>query len=315
MLFNISAQKTCGDKYNYTSTDAQCTSAFISYMAKKCSLWGMIGTTFANPSGLTQDSVTTPRDLLKLGVAVAANPVALGIWSTPDGNFSVKGAHARTLAVTNNLMAEGAVGPTVNAGGYKFLGGKGGSYWSGSSYWRAGVDIVDIEGRSVVLALLAKGQTSFNNLHLSTKELCDMIKATLNGQTPSAGTNISALVTNGGGYASCVAPDVPGAYLDFITPAELAARTYSVSAAQTISSLPASTSKTMTMLCALDFARYLYDTITVKSGDISSGSGSTFYDGDELLLLDALRIMMAESSNTLANTVARSIGRVILAYA
>ena len=53
-------------------------------------------------------------------------------------------------------------------------------------------------------------------------------------------------------------------------------------------------------------------TVTVAKSDISSGSGSKFFEGDELTMHDALRIMMMESSNSLANTIGRTIGRMIL---
>ena len=68
----------------------------------------------------------------------------------------------------------------------------------------------------------------------------------------------------------------------------------------------------MTMLCALDYFYDTHETVTVKTVDIIGGSGSTFYDGDELTFWDAVRIMMMESSNTLANTIARCAGYKIL---
>ena len=96
--------------------------------------------------------------------------------------------------------------------------------------------------------------------------------------------------------------------------AELLERENSVYNSQTASRYPASTSKAMTVLCALDYAYNLHETITVKTVDIDSGSGSTYYNGDKIVLEDALRMMMMESSNTLANAIAREIGRKILSY-
>ena len=72
----------------------------------------------------------------------------------------------------------------------------------------------------------------------------------------------------------------------------------------------------MTMICALDFIRDTRaETVTVKKADISDGSGSKFFEGDTLTMHDALRIMMMESSNTLANAIGRTIGERILARA
>ena len=44
----------------------------------------------------------------------------------------------------------------------------------------------------------------------------------------------------------------------------------------------------------------------------SSSSGSVYYKSDQLRLIDALRIMMSESSNTMANLVARVCGKMLL---
>ena len=142
-----------------------------------------------------------------------------------------------------------------------------------------------------------------------------MVKASLEGRTPTSGTNLTALVSGGGGYVACVVPNTPGAYVNLVTPAELLTREHTISASTTISSLPASTSKAMTMLCALDYFSDTHEIITVKTVDIVGGSGSTFYDGDTMSFWDAVRIMMMESSNTLANTIARETGRKILSYA
>lgn len=312
MVYNKAGEPICYDRLLGNFPDEQCTNAFLSYMAEKCALYGMSGTVYANPSGLTTESQSTPQDEMKLAVAVAANRTALDVWATPARDFTIGGNNARTLSIINNVMT--FYGATIDAAGYKFLGGKGGSL-TREGYDRAGTLIVDIQGVAVALGLMARGQTQYNNIDKSAKELCDMVKASLNGQTPTPGTNLNALVSGGGGYAACVIPNVPGAYANLESPADLLAREHSVSASPTANRIPASTTKTMTMLCALDYMGNPYDLVTVKASDISTGSGSTFYDGDILTMHDALRIMMMESSNTLANTIARETGRKILSYA
>lgn len=292
-------------------TDAECTNAFLAYMADKCTLYGMTGTHYASPSGLTESSYSTPQDMLKLGVMVAQYPDACKIWSTPDRSFSVGGNHARTLAVVNNVIS--AVTTPISPY-YKFLGGKGGSLaYSGDDYHRAEILYVEVAGQLVALSLMALGRVNYSNIFKSAKELADMMAAELSGTTPTEGANLQALVSGSGGYAACVVPAIPAAYENLCSPADLLTRAHSVSNAPTVSRYPASTSKTMTMLCALD---YIEDTkkktLAVKSSDISSGSGSTFYAGDTLTMYDALRIMMMESSNTMANAIARTVGGIIL---
>ncbi len=311
MRYDIDGNLVCGEAYNIDHTDAECTEAFLTYMAEKCANYGMSGTLYANPSGLTMDSYSTPRDALKLGTVVASSPRAMDIWATTSRDFKVKGPNARTISVTNNVLA--GVGATLTEAGYNFLGGKGGSL-NGSGYRRAAIYMVDLVGQLVMLSLLVTGQTAYNNIDLCVKELCDKMVAEMTGGSAPSTPNLSAAVTAGGGYAACIIPPNAGAYQNLETPAELLARSHSLNAAPTVSLQPASTTKTMTMMAALDFVEHLHMPVTVKTSDISSGSGSTFYNGDELTFYDAVRIMMAESSNTLANTIARTVGGMILAY-
>lgn len=312
MVYDIDGNVICsddGEGGGTTHTDAQCTQAFLDYMAKKCTQYGMSGTHYASPSGLTQSSYSTPQDMLKLGVVTTSYQKALDIWASPSQSFSIKGSHARTLTVTGIVNGMN----TVFEEHGKFLGGKGGSLIY-SDYHKAYILLVDIDGTQVVMSLMGLGQANYNNMTQSIVELCEMMRESLNGETPTEGEYLQALVSGNGGYAACLVPNVPGGYANLESPAEFLTREHSLSASPTVSRYPASTSKTMTVLCALDYITNIHETITVKTVDIASGSGSTFYDGDRLTMYDALRIMMMESSNTLANTIARTIGDKILTY-
>ena len=181
-----------------------------------------------------------------------------------------------------------------------------------SGYHRAMIGLAEVESAPILFTFMALGQTSYNNRLQCAKEICDMVKASLNGQTPTQGTNLNTLISDGGGYAACLVPPSSAGYANLETPAELLTRAHSVSNAPTVSRWPASTTKTMTTLCALDYMDDPREIITLKSVDITSGSGSTFYAGDTLQLFEALQIMMSESSNTLATAMARIIGWKIL---
>ena len=285
-----------GDKA-YSNRD--CMKAFLSYMDGKARELGMTGTHYDSPSGLTQASYSTPQDGLKLGLAVTANPEAMDIWHTPSRDFPIKGPNARTIPVKNNVIPgmEKNVAPL-----YQFLGGKGGSL-TYSDHHRAQILLVEVKGRRVMLSLMALGKANFDNINKSAKELCDMMADLFDGKEPSEGPNLQALVEGQGGYSACVVPKGAGAD----------GREYALSKSPAVSRYPASTSKVMTMLCALDFVKDTEAlTVTVAKSDISSGSGSKFFEGDELTMHDALRIMMMESSNSLANTIGRTVGRMIL---
>lgn len=74
--------------------------------------------------------------------------------------------------------------------------------------------------------------------------------------------------------------------------------------------LPASTTKLLTALCAYRICG-LDGTIVIKQIDIAGGSGSVYHPGDTFLISDAVKVMLMESSNTLANAIARTCGSMI----
>ena len=296
--------------YNGTLNDADCKAKFIELMNAKASALGMTGTTFTTPSGLDRfNNHSTAQDLLKLGIAVCGCHEALKIWHTPSQSFQIYGDNERTVNITNNVIK----GSATDLGAYyRLLGGKGGSYDSSGLYYRAQILLVEINNMPVMLATISFGQTSFNNMYKACKELADMVKDTIEGKTPAEGENLATLIADGGGYSACVVPNIPTAYDLGMTSAEFVARNEVVKNGESIVLVPASTTKTMTMLCALDTITDLDAPIIVKSADIEGGSGTTFYDGDIVKAKDALRIMMMESSNTMAQAIGRTVGGYLL---
>ncbi|MDC4861290.1 serine hydrolase [Acinetobacter baumannii] len=74
---------------------------------------------------------------------------------------------------------------------------------------------------------------------------------------------------------------------------------------------PASVTKVMSVIVALESGMTLNTLLTVAAGDIATGSGNNLLEGDQITLLDALFNMMLPSSNTSANLVARSVGEFL----
>ena len=77
--------------------------------------------------------------------------------------------------------------------------------------------------------------------------------------------------------------------------------------------IPASTTKVMSVITGLDYLQNLNEVITIKQGDIQTGSGNVFNAGDTLTIKDLLYAMMLPSSNTAAQAFARVCGAKILA--
>lgn len=294
----------------YPYNDAVARARFVSYMADVCAKLGMSATTFANASGLTSESQTTPADMLKLVVAIAGNPLAMDIWSTRDRDFTVGGANHREISVVSNVY-----GAEPSGSQYKLLGGKGGSLVASSGGGlprKARIAFYEVAGRPVAVSLSGQSTWASSNLVNCAQELCGMMETMLSGGTPTEGAYLSQLVSEGGGYAAVPVPVDAGAYINAYSVSELLARSDALSRNAAGVQIPASTTKAMTMLCVLSLASDLNEIIEVKSGDMIGGSGSAFDTGDRLTVIDALCVMMMESSNTLAEALGRTFGVKLL---
>lgn len=289
-------------------TQDQSRAAFVEYMNDMCDYLGLSDSTFINACGQTWESVVSARDELKLCIAVAGNPIALDIWSTKDRDFSIGGTNARTLSITSNVYSSEPVGSI-----HKILGGKGGSLQStANGYRRARTAIYDVNGAPVSIAVIGGGEFTYNNIMICAHDLLNMMATKMNGGTPTESESLSHLVSDGGGYAAVPVPVCSGAFLNSYSSADLLSRENAIYRNASASQTPASTTKILTMLCALRIADDLQEVITIVGSDVTSGSGSAFAAGDKLTLEDAMRIMMMESSNTLAEAIGRVIGKKLL---
>lgn len=310
-------------QWDESFTDAECVAAFMNCMNTKATEIGMENSSFVSPSGYPlngQNNISTAQDLLKLGVVACGYPQFLDIWSTPKKSFDIGGENERELSDVPNQSTEGAqyiydsFRVTALGGDYTCLGAKGGSLSLEASY-RSQVQLVDFEDTSVVIALMAKGGTGTEHIYHSAKELCYLVRCGIKGVEPTQITgNLDHLFEYGGGYAACVLPKSPRSFEYRISTDNLLDRKYSLANGESRELIPASVSKVLTTICALDIVADLNEALTVSTRDISEGSGSTYYAGDKLIIGDALRIMMMESSNTLANAIARTCGRMLLTY-
>lgn len=77
--------------------------------------------------------------------------------------------------------------------------------------------------------------------------------------------------------------------------------------------IPASTTKLLTAICAFSICDP-EQPITIKKSDIQSGSGTRYDIGETFSLSEAVKIMLMESSNTLANAIARTCGRCLMSF-
>ena len=74
--------------------------------------------------------------------------------------------------------------------------------------------------------------------------------------------------------------------------------------------VPASTTKLLTALCVYNICG-LNGTVTIKPSDIVGGSGSQYRPKETFAIKDAVKIMLMESSNTIANALANTCGKML----
>jgi D-alanyl-D-alanine carboxypeptidase len=266
-------------------------SAFLRRMADKASALGIKTAHFANPSGLTWNSRASANDLLKLGMACAHHPVFSNIWCKVTATVEIKGPHARTVKLRHNYTD--LAGWKAFTAKYPFLGGKGGSLGGAKHSVRAHVIVTAIAGKRYVFAISGMKSSKDDPFGLDL-EIAASIKAALRGEKSPSTPLLDAHAAIGGGYAwsafdgsrSHAGPNADKPHV------------------------PASTSKMMTALCALDAAGDSRTPVVVRQSDITRGSGIRCYEGDEFSFEDALTAMILSSSNTLAETMSRQLMQV-----
>lgn len=283
-------------------TDAQCVAGFVAEMNKYAKRFGMANTTFVNPHGLPDNShKSTARDLAKMVACCTAYDKLMQFWGQTSYSVLVGGDHARTISGSSTY--KGSAMTTVGDY-YHIYGGKSGTVTiSGTRHenlvlvCKSKVDDAWIAGCILDNTNNPSAQTT-SNRGVPFKQLLDWLEDYRTDPTVSAPT-IQAT------YASAfvIPPHNIMAYQDVTL--EM------VGKASTTSAIPASCTKLMTAMVALDHLT-LDETITIKSGDIQSGSGDTFYAGDTINAGDAILAMLLPSSNTLAAALARVVGWKIL---
>jgi D-alanyl-D-alanine carboxypeptidase len=80
----------------------------------------------------------------------------------------------------------------------------------------------------------------------------------------------------------------------------------------TTQSIPASTTKVMSLITGLDYVDNVKEIITVKSSDVQAGSGNYFSAGDTMTIEELMLAMMLPSSNTAAQAFGRICGEKML---
>lgn len=161
-------------------------------------------------------------------------------------------------------------------------------------------NIIASSGYKLVGAVL--DATSEENRFLAMKQLFDIAKKKLKNPSYTPTSSEFNLATKG---AVCLLPDHPAMYEQY--PLNIL---YAKNG--TTQSIPASTTKVMSLVTGMPYISNVKEKITLVSGDIQTGSGNYFSAGDILTIEDLIYGMMLPSSNTCARAFAHYVGGIIL---
>ena len=292
-------------------TDDDCVNVFLSELNALAASWNMTDTVINSPHGMENDSEITPADMLQAAVAFSSFPDLMDICATPDFTLSIYGQRARTISVTNSYLS--TIATKLAANGDYALGGKGGSLdYGANDKSRTQLTYADIAGHYSAICLMGYGATSYANIYDTASDVAEALKAVYNGSTPTVTTNMTELITSGGGYAAMEIPRSGIMYAKGLTSSDNLTRFESTSDGESNVNRPCSVIKMMSAYLALQYIVDKSAYISIHLDDIEAGSGSPYYVGDRLNVIDAIKAMLVESSNTLAHAIARYVGTIIL---
>lgn len=253
----------------------QASKRFVAYMQEKASRLGMGNSHFVNASGATMRSRSTAADLLRLALCASRRAEIEDVWSIRSAEISVSGPHRRNLTIVSQI--DGAALRAMLP--YHILGAKSGSW--GETHKALVIRCSGTRG-PITSCLMVDDAQCFKDIYSIAKELFDHV---CGGEI---GHDLQRFIDSGGSFA---------AEYDGIR----------IMRNEDDRHVPASTTKLLTVLCALDLLSP-DDQITIHGMDIASGSGSTFYPGDIISVCDAIKGALVESSNTLAHALCRTAG-------
>lgn len=274
-------------------TDQQMVDAFVDYMQEKAQEIGMEDSVFADPVG-DYCNTTTARDVMKLILYADTYEQISDIWSRSSRELTVRGSNARKQTVYSKVMKASLTNY------YRVLGGKSGTL-SCCINLAVILEIPGSEDRLAVVAMNADASDGYNgNRYQAVKQIADA--ALMKYDDPEA--DLSEVEVCCGSAMAC------------LLPADGSKPTVLYSKDPDTQRHPASLTKVLNAICALEIIGDLKADISYKQFDINVCPWYyyDFYSGDTMTLEDTLSALLLPSSNVTAFTLARVAGEKLLRH-
>lgn len=249
---------------------------FISKMNEVAKNIGMLNSNFKNPSGLTKKGqLSTSYDLSLLLLQASLNPIIVKIWKKEKHIVRILGDNTRKSEIKSTVYNK-----SLN-NYYDILGGKTGTV---GFIKNLSVLLYAKDEIYLVTVLKAKG----NRFH--------QVKLIMDTVLDNKENNIDA-----NSFTVFKYPLKNIELLKNFKPHSVFSKN------ESDKSNPASITKLLTLITALEYPIDLNDKIKIQESDIVEDNMNNIYVGDIISLNDAMHFMLLSSSNILANAVVRYI--------
>ena len=285
--------RTMGDEEEDEIDTSIARQVFIEEMNNKAKELGLSNTRYNYASGIDENisaHYSTVEDILKMGVHALGYDYLLKVWSKEDYTVSVEGTNPRDVTVNSTV-----INPTLD-NHYHIIGGKTGTATDFQNMW---VAVEHPNGMDTLVGVVSGTHTI--NRYQSAKELFDIAVAKMNGDDVST-------LDIGCNYG--IVGVLPHRH-PFSTIRKGIDILWSKNAQDTVR--PASTSKTMAVMVALDNITNFEERVEVTDVDFVGGANSELFPvGDIVKVKDLFYGAMLPSQNTLTETLRRVAGEKII---
>ena len=292
-------------------TPEACMDAFFTYSAKKRKNYDINDTDYVDPSGYEKGSYTTPADLFRIGLIVAANSKSIKWWGGREKYATVNfmGDHEREVTVADLWNGVGGTRYCNKSGGVTY----------GTDKHRAGFQMTTVNNKHAAIAIMINGADYYPNITTYVSNIKQMLRDLDAGNAVNEPQGLADMVAAGGGYVASFLPGDIAMYQQITFDQMISSdgssgvlKDFMIRANPKVKNTPASTTKIMTFMCVLDAMKSENEVVEIIEDDITPGSGLEVFPGDRLTVGDALFLMMRNSSNTVSATLARYVGKWIL---
>lgn len=262
-------------------TDDEYKRIFVKQMNDKAKLLGMSRATWLNASGLTGvGQLTTTRDMLYLMKATLNYPTLIEMFGLKTKEIEVKGPEERKFSINTTVTD-----PDLEED-YIIIGGKTGTL---------GV----VKNLSLIVKHRVTGRILVGNILKAENdrfaEMKSIFDSVINFQSTSVSPTAYSVMELEYGDNYLFRNDNP---------------TLSVSKNLDTLVSPASLTKTLSAIVAIENCKNLNSVITFKESDLVEDV-LKFNVGDKITVRDALFLMMLQSNNSAATALSRTVGQHI----